>query len=61
MCTLHQLVMPGNHSEMDSFEKGVQDSSLLSLEFVIPEVLVYLQDKEFFEVLYNRSVVFSKF
>ena len=46
--------MPGSRPEMELFEKGVD--SRLSLEFCFPELLIYLQDKQFFEVLYNRSV-----
>ncbi|XP_063692394.1 autophagy-related protein 2 homolog A-like isoform X2 [Bolinopsis microptera] len=49
-----ELVMPGSRPEMDLFEKGVKENSRLSLEFCIPELLIYLQDKQFFEVLYNR-------
>lgn len=49
-----QLVMPGSRPEMDLFEKGVKENSRLSLEFHIPELLIYLQDKQFFEILYNR-------
>ena len=46
--------MPGSRPEMELFEKGVKENSRLSLEFSIPELLIYLQDKQFFEVLYNR-------
>ncbi|KAL5272819.1 hypothetical protein ACHWQZ_G000851 [Mnemiopsis leidyi] len=49
-----ELVMPGSRPEMDLFEKGVKENSRLSLEFHIPELLIYLQDKQFFEILYNR-------
>ena len=46
--------MPGSRPEMDLFEKEVKENSRLCLEFCIPELLIYLQDKQFFEVLYNR-------
>ena len=49
--------MPGSKTEMSAFESEVKDHSRVSLDFNIPEVLVYLQDKKFFEVLYNRLLM----
>ena len=50
--------MPGSKTEMSAFESEVKDHSRVSLDFNIPEVLVYLQDKKFFEVLYNRLLYY---
>ena len=41
---------------MTTFEEHVKNNTKIFIDFKIPELLVYLQDKNFFEVLYNRLI-----
>ena len=51
---LLQLVMPGSTKEMDHFEDETSSKCHFAVSFAVPELLIYFQDKAFFETLYNR-------
>ncbi len=54
--TFQQLVMPGEKAEIQEFQEKAVNNTLLIIDLSIPNVNVLLPSKQFFEVLYNRSV-----
>ena len=51
--------MPGSVAEMNNFQEIASAAANLSISCYFPELKLNLQDKETFEVIYNRYYLFS--
>jgi len=49
-----QLLMPGDKHDVSEFSESAVANTQLHLDLNIPNVSVFLPDRDFFEVLYNR-------
>ena len=47
--------MPGDRQEMSEFQDTSVANTRMVLELTLPNVVIVAPDKDFFELLYNRS------
>ena len=46
--------MPGDRQEMSEFQDTSVANTRMLVELTLPNVVIVMPDKEFFEVIYNR-------
>ena len=51
-----QLLMPGDKQDVSEFLERAVSNTKLHLDLNIPNVNVFLPDRDFFEVIYNRYI-----
>jgi len=46
--------MPGDKEDVGEFLESAISNTQLHLDLTLPDVIVFLPDRDFFEVIYNR-------
>jgi len=49
-----QLLMPGDKQDVAEFQESAIGNTQLHLDLTVHDVSVFLPDRDFFEVIYNR-------